>query len=285
MTVRHNDAAAGTVRCPARPCASGVIAVSAAFIGIGCCAFFCPPAARGSQCLDADGNAHVVGTGQAAAQQDRKKEKAARQKSIENLKRITLAMQDYHDANKRMPPHAFYSNDGKTPLLSWRVVLLPYLNQVPLYRKFKLDEPWSSEHNKALIAQIPAIYEPVGSKAKREGKTYYQVFAGSPITTPKTRITLAAIANLNGASNTLAVVEAKNAVTWTKPEDIAFPKADAKRLPVGGLFDDRWHAAFCDGSVRALRIDMPVGILRKMILWTNNEPFDVEKYEKNDGKP
>ena len=47
------------------------------------------------------------------------------------------------------PRQAIYSKDGK-PFLSWRVALLPYLEQIPLYNKFKLDEPWDSPHNKAL---------------------------------------------------------------------------------------------------------------------------------------
>ena len=59
-----------------------------------------------------------------------------------------------------MPPPAIYSKDGK-PLLSWRVAVLPYIEQGPLYNQFKLDEPWDSAHNKKLLALMPKLYEPV----------------------------------------------------------------------------------------------------------------------------
>jgi len=41
------------------------------------------------------------------------------------------------------------SRDGK-PLLSWRVAILPYLEQQELYGQFHHDEPWDSANNKPL---------------------------------------------------------------------------------------------------------------------------------------
>src|SRR5439155_8430347 len=75
---------------------------------------------------------------------------AGRNQSMNNLKQIALAFHNYLDVNKAFP--ASTSKDGK-PLLSWRVHILPYLEQDGLYKQFKLDEPWDSEHNKALIAK------------------------------------------------------------------------------------------------------------------------------------
>jgi hypothetical protein len=78
----------------------------------------------------------------------------------------------------------------------------------------------------------------------------------------------------------LSVVEAKNSVIWTKPDDLPVPQIGANNLPVGGLFKDRWHALFCDGSVRAFSLDMPVTALRQMIDPMNVVPFDMQLYEK-----
>ena len=55
------------------------------------------------------------------------------------------------------PPAYTTSKDGK-PLLSWRVLILPYLEQEALYKEFHLDEPWDSPHNRTLIARMPAVY-------------------------------------------------------------------------------------------------------------------------------
>src|SRR5262249_53756070 len=74
-----------------------------------------------------------------------------------DLKRLTLAMNKYDGANGHLPPAAVRDKNGKL-LLSWRVLLLPYVDQADLYKKFKLDESWDSPHNTKLIARMPAIY-------------------------------------------------------------------------------------------------------------------------------
>ena len=61
-------------------------------------------------------------------------------------------MHVHHDAKQSFPPAYTADKDGK-PLLSWRVLILPYVEQNELYKQFHLDEPWDSEHNKPLIAQ------------------------------------------------------------------------------------------------------------------------------------
>ena len=72
--------------------------------------------------------------------------------SSRKMKQIGLAMHNYHDANKSFPAQASFDASGR-PLLSWRVLLLPYLEQNELYKQFHLDEPWNSEHNRKLIAK------------------------------------------------------------------------------------------------------------------------------------
>ena len=81
------------------------------------------------------------------------REAARRAQCVNNLKQIGLAMHNYHDANGHFP-RAVVGKDGKR-LLSWRVAILPYIEQQGLYNKFKLDEPWDSPHNKALINEMP----------------------------------------------------------------------------------------------------------------------------------
>ena len=62
------------------------------------------------------------------------------------------------------PPLANYGADG-LPKLSWRVALLPYLDQNDLYKEFRQDEPWDSPHNKALIDRMPAVFQTPDSPA------------------------------------------------------------------------------------------------------------------------
>jgi RNA polymerase sigma factor (sigma-70 family) len=106
---------------------------------------------------------------------DRKADSSQRMRSLNNLKQILLAIHQYNDVHGYLPAD-IRDKDGK-PLLSWRVVILPYLEQEQLFKQFKVDEPWDSEHNLKLLAKMPAVYR-VGFEAKDSGHTYYQAFAG-----------------------------------------------------------------------------------------------------------
>ena len=79
-------------------------------------------------------------------------EGAARARASNYLKQITLAIIIYSDTNRRMPPAAIYSDDGK-PLLSWRVLILPWIEEDDLFRQFRLNEPWDSPPQSKALAQ------------------------------------------------------------------------------------------------------------------------------------
>jgi uncharacterized protein (TIGR03067 family) len=195
---------------------------------------------------------------------------ANRVSSLNNLKQIALAMIDYSDSNKTLPPAALYSKDGKA-LLSWRVALLPYLNQFELYKSFKLDEPWDSEHNKKLIAPMPAIYATPGGKDAKFGMTHYQVFVGpgTPFEPRPDRLGLSTKEITDGTSNTLLVVEATDAVIWTKPDDLPFdPQKAPPRL---GIADDAINVVFCDGSTASLLRSVAAETLKALITRNGGE--------------
>ncbi len=100
-----------------------------------------------------------------------------RRLSENNLKQIGIALHTYHDVYGHFPPPAIYDRNGK-PLLSWRVALLPFLEQDNLYKQFKLDEPWDSAHNKPLARLVLKVYAPVDRATPDPSLTYYQVFVG-----------------------------------------------------------------------------------------------------------
>ena len=88
---------------------------------------------------------------------EKERESTASGRSHDNLFKISGALQNYYDANKRFPAAAIYSKDGQ-PLLSWRVAILPYLGLDNLYKQFHLDEPWDSPHNIKLSNVPVAAY-------------------------------------------------------------------------------------------------------------------------------
>ena len=159
------------------------------------------------------------------------REAARRAQSMNNLKQIGLAMHNYHDARRPFPPAFKADKDGK-PLLSWRVLILPYLEEDELYQQFHLDEPWDSEHNKKLIDKMPDVYKSPNSSLAGEGKTNYLTVRGEKtIFSGGKGARIADIAD--GTSNTIMVVEAadEKAVPWTKPDDFEYDENN----PLKGL--------------------------------------------------
>src|SRR5205085_9488987 len=104
----------------------------------------------------------------------RAKDATQRVRTQNNLKNLGLALLNYHEHNKSLPPHASYVS-GK-PALSWRVLILPELGQDALYHEFHLDEPWDSAHNRQLIKRMPDVFK--SPKATQDGKTNYLAVVG-----------------------------------------------------------------------------------------------------------
>jgi hypothetical protein len=202
------------------------------------------------------------------------REAAARTQSANNLKQLALAMLNYEAATGRFPPQAIFDKNGK-PLLSWRVLILPYIEQQNLYKQFHFDEPWDSEHNKKLLDRMPKMFaSPQDEKCVKEHVTHYQGFVGKwAFFEGKQGIRIADITD--GTSNTIMLAEASKAVPWTKPEDIPF---DAEKpLPKLGLAGASYFlAAICDGSVRAISHSITKETLRNAIQRTDGNPLGAD---------
>ncbi len=197
---------------------------------------------------------------------------ALRVTSLNNLKQIGLAMHVYYDQNKGFPPAASCDAAGK-PLLSWRVHILPFLDQDALYRQFQLDEPWDSEHNQKLIALMPPVFaDPAASL--QPGMTTYLVPTGEG-TVFGGKETLGLKDIRDGTCNTIMVLNVvpDRAVAWTKPADLAVTEA----APLTGLISDsrqKFEAAFCDGSVRVLSNTIDPKFLWLLFHANDRQPID-----------
>jgi hypothetical protein len=187
---------------------------------------------------------------------------------------LGIAMHNYHDQHRRFPPAAVCGPDGK-PLLSWRVLILPYLNEDDLFNQFHLDEPWDGPHNIHLISQMPPIYGPYKGDPPANGMTYFRVFVG-PGAAFEGTTGLTFNDFKDGTSNTILIVEGWDPVPWTKPEDFPYdPNSPLPRL--GGIVKDGgFRAAFADGSVHIFSKDAPEETIRAFITRNGNEkiPWD-----------
>jgi prepilin-type processing-associated H-X9-DG protein len=166
---------------------------------------------------------------------------------VENMKQIGLALHNYVSDIGHYPLPAITDGRG-TPLLSWRVAILPYLGPeaAALYRRFNLNEPWNGPNNSILLNQMPAVYACPEFPMKQQ--TVYQALAGPG--TIFTRDKAMRIQDIKrGTSNTLCIIEAPNSVAWSSPFDIDVesPSFDgtAGTQHLGGS-----NSLYADGSVR-----------------------------------
>ena len=207
------------------------------------------------------------------------REAANRSVCTTNEMQIALAVHNYISLHKNTFPPAFTIDKTGKPLLSWRVQILPFLEQDALFKEFHLDEPWDSEHNRTLIAKMPRVYRcPTESdRTAREGKTRYiaprdqgAIFRGAePV--KLNEIT-------DGTANTIMFIETSDdhAVTWTKPDDWEV-SPDPKTFLSGILSAHSSHqrtgsnCAFADGSVRFLSETIKPTTLRALITYAGNE--------------
>ncbi len=167
--------------------------------------------------------------------------------AVKRMKLIGIGLHNYHDAYGFLPNNFGSAGQAGKPAASWRVHLLPFLEEDTLYKQYNFDEAWDSDGNKKLIDKMPKIYAPIRVKTKEKGLTFYRGFDGADTTFESGKKLRIPAGFPDGTSNTIAVVEAGEPVVWTKPEDIKFdPK---KGLPeLGGLFDGDFHVVLMDGS-------------------------------------
>jgi hypothetical protein len=183
----------------------------------------------------------------------------------QNLQQIAIALRNHHHSAKNsFPLPATRDVDGK-PLLSWRVAILPYLGQDDLFEKFRQNEPWDSPHNRPLLKEMPAIFACTGRSHAEPFTTPYRVFVGDGALFDEGRETrLADITD--EVSQTIMIVESKESVPWTKPDELTFDRAAAPSFyGAGSPHAGGFFAAMANGAVRFIKNTADLDVFKALI--------------------
>ena len=179
-----------------------------------------------------------------------------------NLKQIGLALHNYAETYGAFPPAYTVDVNGK-PQHSWRTLILPLIDQAPLYAKIDLSKPWDDPANSEAAQAMPDVYG-CPNVTVPPGFTVYLAVAGPGSCfqpgqpRPFSEIT-------DGLSNTLLVIEVSkpHAVHWMAPQDadvamiLSLMKAAKDLHHTGGM-----HGLFGDGSCRFLSVNLPPETLK-----------------------
>ncbi|MFN3149382.1 DUF1559 domain-containing protein [Bremerella sp.] len=141
-----------------------------------------------------------------------------------NLKSIGLALHNYHDTYGTLPPAVVTDSEGQ-PLYSWRVLVLPFLEEQDLYDQFDLSQPWDSAANLPLVEQVPYLLQsPFLTAEEHPGKTAYLA-----VVDPQGKLTL--MLPQEGrplgevpcelGSVAMVVEQCDRPVIWSKPDDVS----------------------------------------------------------------
>jgi len=142
----------------------------------------------------------------------------ARIASINNLEKIAQALNAYAEDHGAYPAPALLSKSGR-PLLSWRVLLLPYLGEEELYDRFDLNAAWDAGQNQSITYdEMPSVYRHPDSQGWST-ETAYHLVIGAGTLFPRTG-PLSPKQVIDGSTKTILVVEARASSIWTEPMDV-----------------------------------------------------------------
>lgn len=165
---------------------------------------------------------------------------AQRVQTVNNMRELGMALHSSYDVNKQLPAPRAFKGD-----LSWRVTVLPYIEQDVLFRQFDMNKAWDQPPNQQILTQRPRTYQSPLHPAADASSTPFQYFTGPNSLFPQSTTVVRFEQIKDGTSNTILFSESKSPVPWSKPADMS--TVGALMVPV-----DRYVVCMADGSVKVV---------------------------------
>lgn len=202
---------------------------------------------------------------------------AARLSDQNNLKQIGIAFHSYHDVNGNISRYAPNPRGEPNAGISWRVALLPYLEQDNIAKRFDYSSSWDAPSNRALVSiPVKVFHTPLGANPLASGETPYRVFVGGGalLSGDAKRSSFGDIADHPG--HTILVAHATEQVPWAAPLELPYDPNGA--LPALGHFGGPgwWNVCLADGAVRVVPADTPERTVRALVTRAGGEPVELD---------
>jgi Protein of unknown function (DUF1559) len=209
------------------------------------------------------------------------REAARRAQCLCNLCSIKLALHNYHSTHGTLPPAYVADATGK-PMHSWRLLILPFMEESALYEQYDFNEPWDGPNNIKLLDRTPAIFRCPSRSSEPTPLTSYVVFTGPGTMFPGANpVKFEDVTD--GLPNTLMVGEVSNVnIPWTAPQDLdvrtmSFQINDRRRSSLSSKHPGGVNVVFGDASTRFLPQTITPGLLRALITIAGHEGATVDQ--------
>ena len=185
-----------------------------------------------------------------------------------NLQQLGLALSNYHEAYGTFPP-AYIPDETGRPAHSWRVLILPFLDQSRMYDAYDFDKPWNHADNLAVAQKTPQVFRcPSAPPGGQINATHY-VYVTGPDTCFDGAEGIRLQDITDGQSQTILVVEThQSSISWNEPRDLEVSRW--KRIGVPSTVSSTsdhvagFHVVLADGSVRFIRQPIDPGVFKAM---------------------
>jgi hypothetical protein len=207
------------------------------------------------------------------------KVRGAAQKATDSNNLMQIALATHNDASDNdSKVYAPYAHDKKGNLykgLSFRVSLLPYMEQGSVYKQFDLKEEWDSKRNYPYSNTIIKSYTTPYDKEVGPN-THYRAFVGGGALFEEDGSPVSMLQVTDGLSNTIMYVHAAEQVPWAKPQELIYsPKSPLPALGSPGMSGGT-IVAMGDGSVHFIKSTVSERTLRALITRAGNERIDED---------
>ena len=209
-------------------------------------------------------------------------ERMRRQSCSLKIKQLVLAFHNHHDSLNRIPPPFTADANGK-PLHSWRVLVLPFLDQDKLYKQIRLNEPWDSAHNRQFHDKMPPIFQcPMSTLGNPNRDTAYCMVVGNDMIGVPDGKGISYYKITDGTSNTILLVERKTPVCWMEPTDVlqehAYLGVNKHEQGIGSEHEGGVMVGFADGSQCLMKETIDLKILKAVLTRAGGESYEWNKY-------